>query len=164
MQIYLLTEKDIKAIMNLIRVVINGMVAESIDQWDEIYPSEEIIRQDVDLKHSYGIYKNDTLIGYVVINDLFSPEYNSVNWKYSSKALVIHRLAIDPAFQGRGIAKQLMKYAEDFGMGNGYDTIRLDAFIKNPRAIALYEKLGYEKAGEVNFRKGLFYCFEKSLY
>jgi hypothetical protein len=33
----------------------------------------------------------------------------------------------------------------------------------NPRALRLYHGLGYQRAGEVTFRKGSFVCFEKRL-
>lgn len=42
--------------------------------------------------------------------------------------------------------------------------IRLDAFTGNPRALKLYDGLGYRRSGYVTFRKGLFVCFEKRLH
>jgi ribosomal protein S18 acetylase RimI-like enzyme len=65
--------------------------------------------------------------------------------------------------QGGGIARKLLKYADDFAVKNGYGTIRLDAFTQNERALRLYEKNGYEKVGSVLFRKGEFYCYEKKM-
>jgi ribosomal protein S18 acetylase RimI-like enzyme len=56
-----------------------------------------------------------------------------------------------------------MKYAEDTLRSEGIEAVRLDAFSQNPAALRLYEKRGYEKVGEVTFRKGRFYLFEKKL-
>ena len=54
-----------------------------------------------------------------------------------------------------------LKFAEQYAEINKYTSIRLDAFSKNNRSLNLYEKNKYEKVGEVKFRKGLFYCYEK---
>jgi RimJ/RimL family protein N-acetyltransferase len=56
-----------------------------------------------------------------------------------------------------------MKFAESVAEKEGFDTIRLDAFSENPGAVALYERLGYRRAGTVNFRKGAFFCLEKQV-
>jgi len=45
----------------------------------------------------------------------------------------------------------------------GYAAIRLDAFVLNARAVALYTGRGYRRAGEVRFRKGVFFVFEEAL-
>ena len=47
-------------------------------------------------------------VGMMVLNEEQSPEYAEVDWKYSGRALVIHRLTIAPAFQRRGLATRLM--------------------------------------------------------
>jgi ribosomal protein S18 acetylase RimI-like enzyme len=103
------------------------------------------------------------LIGYISLNEIFSKEYNSVNWNYidNGKPLIIHRLAVKSSFQGQGIAKKIIQFAENHAKNNGYRTIRLDAFSKNRQALGLYEKLEYKYAGDVLFRKGVFVCFDK---
>lgn len=45
----------------------------------------------------------------------------------------------------------------------GIQSIRLDTFSLNPYALKMYQTLGYQKVGEVKWRKGLFYLFEKQL-
>jgi len=56
-----------------------------------------------------------------------------------------------------------MLAAEGVLINMGIKSVRLDTFSENPAALRLYEKLGYKNTGRVNFRKGLFYLFEKSL-
>jgi ribosomal protein S18 acetylase RimI-like enzyme len=70
---------------------------------------------------------------------------------------------VDPAVQGRGIARELMKSAERLASSNGCTAMRLDAFAQNPQALGLYKAMAYRDAGEVHFRKGRFRCFEKQL-
>jgi hypothetical protein len=54
-----------------------------------------------------------------------------------------------------------MQFVETKAKNDGYTAIRLDAFSANPKSLELYQGLGYSLAGQVYFRKGMFYCFEK---
>jgi RimJ/RimL family protein N-acetyltransferase len=56
-----------------------------------------------------------------------------------------------------------MSFAEQHALAVGYRTVRLDAFVDNPVALHLYERLGYRDAGTVRHRTGRFRCFEKEL-
>jgi ribosomal protein S18 acetylase RimI-like enzyme len=55
----------------------------------------------------------------------------------------IDAIAVDPNFQGRGIAKQLISAAEGQAVLSGYDKIALNVDQTNEGAHSLYRKLGY---------------------
>jgi ribosomal protein S18 acetylase RimI-like enzyme len=76
---------------------------------------------------------------------------------------VIHRLCVSPPFQNKGIGVQTMIAAEAIIKSMNIDTVRLDAFSKNPAALNLYRRLDYSEVGFVYFRKGRFIHFEKKL-
>jgi ribosomal protein S18 acetylase RimI-like enzyme len=155
--------KDLSEIMGLISSCVEDMERRGIHQWDEIYPDEKTIRNDIDKKQLYLLEEDNQICGIIVLNELQEPQYKSVGWKFGGKTLVVHRLAIRPAYQRKGMATKLMEFAYSYAIKRDYKTIRLDAFIQNPASVGLYEKLGYRKAGEVTFRKGDFYCFEMSV-
>ena len=147
---------------SIIESVIDKMNAEQIFQWDEQYPSREIIKKDISEGSAFGFFQLDELRGYIVLNEEYSPEYNSLEWKdKNGTALIVHRLSIKADCQGQGIAKQLMMFAEEYAINRGNSSIRLDAFLHNKAALSLYDNLGYTKVGTVTFRKGEFYCYEK---
>ncbi len=147
---------------SIIESVIDKMNAEQIFQWDEQYPSREIIKKDISEGSAFGFFQSDELRGYIVLNEEYSPEYNSLEWKdKNGTALIVHRLSIKADCQGQGIAKQLMMFAEEYAINRGNSSIRLDAFLHNKAALSLYDNLGYTKVGTVTFRKGEFYCYEK---
>jgi ribosomal protein S18 acetylase RimI-like enzyme len=156
--------KDLNEIMKIIKDAIIEMESKGIYQWDDIYPCKDIINKDIEEETLFVFIEDETIKAFIVLNEHQEEEYKNVDWKYKTgKQMVIHRLCVSPLFQGKGIARSLVRFAEDFGRGNGFNSIRLDAFTENKGACGLYEKLGYEKAGVVEFRKGRFYCFEKSL-
>lgn len=156
--------EDIKSIMHIIKEAVIDMEAQDIHQWDEIYPDEPTICDDIYNGNLYVYIDNNKIKGLIVLNENQDKQYETLRWKFNSGAqLVIHRLCVDPQYQGKGIAKALLKYAETYGKQNQYTSIRLDAFIHNIKACSMYEKAGYNKTGSVIFRKGDFYCYEKGL-
>lgn len=160
MKIRFADQQDLKEIMELIRSCVSHMESHDIHQWDEIYPDEATFRRDIERYELFLLEYGGRITGIMTLNEHEEPEYQSVKWKYSGKTLVVHRLAIDPSCQCKGHARTLMRFALEFAKERQYAAIRLDAFFGNPGAVALYERLGYRKAGIVRFRKGEFYCFE----
>ena len=159
-----LTEYSLSDIMKIVKDVIIKMNQNGIYQWDEIYPDENTIRKDLHDKCAFGYFINNQLSGYVAINDDIPIEYNSVKWNNDfGKVLIIHRLIVKVQEQGKGISKIMMNFIEKFAKISEFQSIRLDAFSNNPISLNLYESYGYTNVGFVNFRKGLFYCFEKEL-
>jgi ribosomal-protein-alanine N-acetyltransferase len=81
-----------------------------------------------------GAFEGDQLIGY------------NVNSRYVD-AWHVMNVAVDPAFQRRGIATRLLERLfelTDDDEGRGYT---LEVRISNTDAIRLYEKLGFERHG-----------------
>lgn len=157
-----LSPSSLSDAFSIIESAIAKMNAENIFQWDEIYPDKGIIEKDIADGHAFGFFHLDELKGYIALNEEYSSEYNSLEWKdKNGTSLIVHRLSIKANYQGQGIAKELMLFAEKYAKDNGYSSIKLDAFLPNQTALSLYEKLGYTKVGMVTFRKGEFNCYEK---
>lgn len=163
MEIKKCTITEIDSVMKLINDAIIDMRAKGINQWDEVYPDIEVITEDISEGSLYGYY-DEGLKGIMVLNENQDYEYGEVGWELDDeRPLVIHRLCIHPNYQGRGIAKTMVKFAESYACNNNYKSIRLDSFTQNEKACSLYRALGYKAVGTVYFRKGAFYCFEKIL-
>lgn len=156
--------EDVPALEQLARQCIIAMRAVGIDQWDELYPSRSTFEHDVQADAAYVLRMDSEINAMYVLNDQQEPEYSEVPWRYpTDRVCVIHRLMVHPGHSGHGHARQLMYDAEDRARAAGAGAIRLDVFDRNPRACALYSGLGYRYAGNVQFRKGLFRCYEKRL-
>lgn len=61
----------------------------------------------------------------------------------------LYSVAVSPSFRGRGIAKQLVKAAEDAALAQDCVSMRLEVREDNIATIRLYEELGYRKFGSV---------------
>lgn len=143
----------------------NHLRKNGIDQWDEDYPDFASIANDLETETLFAFRENDAILGIVVLNETQDEEYDEISWLTDSTArnLVVHRLAVDPIHQGRGIARKLMDFAENYARHNQYDSIRLDTFSQNPRNQRFYGNRGYTNLGSVylKYKKDHPYiCFE----
>ncbi|WP_083659749.1 GNAT family N-acetyltransferase [Paenibacillus lautus] len=73
--------------------------------------------------------------------------------------------AIPPKIRGCLLGRKLVAFSEEYAAREGYTSLRLDTYAKNTAALKLYQGLGYDLRGEVNFpgRTASFPVFEKVL-
>ncbi|RAK02249.1 N-acetylglutamate synthase-like GNAT family acetyltransferase [Larkinella arboricola] len=157
---------DIPAILQLIRRVVPLMRATGNLQWDDQYPNAAVFENDIAQDQLWVAELDHQLVGLAAITTDQEPEYAEVGWDLTETAVVVHRLAVDPAVRGRGIAAQLMNQAEEVARQRGISVLRIDTNTQNEATQRLFPKLGYQFAGEIglSFRPGLrFYCYEKRL-
>lgn len=154
---------DLPRILETLEQVKQNMLSQGIDQWDEEYPNENIIHRDIQKGQAYIYIQNKEILAYMVLNEEYDIEYNALNWSTPTPFVVIHRLFVKPTAQGKGISSQMIQYAEEYAKTNKYASIRFDAYSLNNTANAVYLKKGYTSVGTVQFRKGVFNCYEKAL-
>jgi ribosomal protein S18 acetylase RimI-like enzyme len=166
MRIRLATQDDLPALMALVRRVVPLMLAAGNRQWDEGYPNECVFERDIALEQLWVAEAEDGLAGVAALTMDQEPEYAQANWDMSVKALVVHRLAVDPAFRGAGVASALMQKAEEVAVEREFAVVRVDTNTENAATQRLFPKLGYRLAGEIGLgmRPGLrFFCYEKTI-
>ena len=61
----------------------------------------------------------------------------------------IDSVAVDSDYQGRGIAKQLIRFAEDEGRKMGYEKSSLIVHMDKEKAYSIYKKIGYEEDSKI---------------
>ncbi len=155
---------EIPDILNITKACAVFMIDKGIYQWNEEYPSPEAFEKDIERKELFVLEKFAKVIGTVVISTLMDDEYLPVKWLTpNSDNVYIHRLSVDPKFQGKGYAQQLMDFAENFARGNGFISIRLDTFSQNKRNQKFYESRGYKRLEDIAYPKQSehpFHCYE----
>jgi len=160
------TKDDLPALMQLMHRVVPLMRATGNLQWDESYPNETVFQRDIDLEQLWVAELGTAIAGVAAVTMDQEPDYAQVGWDIDEPAIVVHRLAVDPAFRGLGAAGALMQKAEEIAIERGINVLRVDTNTQNEATQRLFPKLGYRLAGEIGlaFRPGLrFLCYEKRL-
>lgn len=153
---------DLNAIIAVIQDAIITMEKNNIYQWDELYPTKDIIQKDIESGHLYIGMADKNIAVIFVLNQECDDEYRNGNWAHPDREyFVIHRLCVNPLYQNRGVAKRTMLFIEEQVTAMNIFALRLDVFSENPYAIKLYEDMGYSKTGHADWRKGRFYLMEK---
>jgi GNAT superfamily N-acetyltransferase len=158
--------EDVAGIMALLGRVVPLMRAAGNLQWDEGYPDPAAFERDAALGQLWVAESGGELAGVAAITTDQEPEYAQVGWDLAETAVVVHRLAVDPAFRGQGVAAALMGQAEAVARSRGIAVLRVDTNTRNEATQHLFPKLGYALAGEIGlgFRPGLrFLCYQKRL-
>ncbi|REE77721.1 ribosomal protein S18 acetylase RimI-like enzyme [Paenibacillus taihuensis] len=166
MEIVRLTKQDRKDLVQLYREITLSLSQAGIRQWDRFYPNRFVIEQDLKRGTVYGIRGGQRIIGAVVVDSQQSGKYARLIWNdRTGKPSCIHRLAVHPDYQGQGIGKRLLQFAEEHAREAGSSSIRLDVFTGNPGAVGMYRRAGYVEVGTIKFpmRKVPYLCFEKLL-
>lgn len=166
MQVRQATAGDIAAVMKLVRRVVPLMRERGNFQWDENYPNAAVFARDVEMGQLWLAQIDGQMAGVAAITTDQDPEYAQAGWDAAELAVVVHRLAVDPAFRGQGVAVALMRQAETVAAERNIKVLRADTNTQNGPTQKLLPKLGYVQAGEIalGFRPGLrFRCYEKRL-
>lgn len=133
--------------------------------WTKNYPRKIHFEEDLKNDELYVLEDNKEIIGAVCLNDKYDINYNKINFSYSKRALLIHRLMIDGKFSNKGYGKKMIREIEKFALDNGYDSIKLDTNEKNKIAQKLYFGSGYIKKGMMNLegKEGNYIALQKIL-
>ena len=164
-KIELATQNQLDRVKEIAEACAKNMIENNIFQWNDKYPSREIFKEDIKNKSLYVSKINQEVVGCIMFSSSKDDVYRTVNWITEDEHnLYIHRLAVHPIFQKRGIARKMMDFAEDFAKSNNYISIRLDTFSQNLRNNKFYKARGYNKLDDVYFPKQSefpFHCYEK---
>jgi ribosomal protein S18 acetylase RimI-like enzyme len=166
MLIRLATREDLPALMALVGRVVPLMRAAGNMQWNSDYPNESVFQRDIDLQQLWVAEIDGQVAGVTAITLDQEPEYAQADIDIEEHAVIIHRLAVDPALRQSGVGRALMQQAEEVARARKVFILRVDTNIENEATQRLFPKLGYRLAGEISLaiRPGQrFLCYEKRI-
>ena len=155
---------DLDNIMLMYKSCVKGMLANNINQWDATYPNNGVIMEDLIAQSYFVAEENSIIIGGINIDQNQDPTYLEIDWEDKSDSfLVVHRLGVKEEYWNKKIGKDLMLFTEKLVLEKRLNSVRLDTYSGNPKAMEFYKRLGYRKLGAINLKpeKNEYYCFEK---
>ena len=99
--------------MVLVKGAIEKMHRTSIQQWGEYYPTREISQMDIADGSLYAARIDGSIVGIIGLDENEFSEWKDQDWvDIKGKPLAVYRVCVAVDFQGQGIAKKLMRFAE----------------------------------------------------
>ena len=155
---------NILEVMYLLQHCIEDFNKNSVYQWNTSYPDYFRLLSEVENGALYIIKTKGVCIGTITFDEQQESVFDDVDWKNSTdKYLVIHRIAVFPTWQKKGVGRKLIEFAEQYAKDNDYKSIRLDIAGSSEHLIKSYESIGYVYTGDVLYPKQQepFKCLEK---
>ncbi len=164
MNLSLAQSEDALEVIAILKRCNQRLLSQGIYQWDEQYPSQELIENNIAAQSLFVYHKDNKIVSGITLDDKQPPSYSNITWEtVDANPLLIHRTFVDPDFQGQGLGQAMMSFAESYALEYGFNCIRADVHKQNLAALALFQKRGYKVCGELMFprREVAFVCFEK---
>jgi GNAT superfamily N-acetyltransferase len=161
----LATLTDLPAIWDILQQAIARRKADGSEQWQDGYPNLEVVQNDIEKEVGFVLTLENEIAGYfvVLIND--EPEYAKIEgkWLTNDDFVVFHRIAISDVYLGKGLAKSIFQFIEDYARKNDIFSVKADTNFDNLAMLSLFDKTGYVYCGEVYFRGSARRAYEKVL-
>lgn len=144
------TTEDVNVIINMLKQIAQWMKDKDINQWKFLLDGgdDEEIEQAILNNETYIVLKDrDIVATFTLLAE--QSEWDREIWgiDISSKSLYLHRLAIYPAYMGKGIGKSVLTWIENNVQDKDY--IKLDCVANNPKLNNFYRTNNFELVGLV---------------
>jgi hypothetical protein len=156
---------DIGKIWEILQQAIEQRRQEGSEQWQNGYPNQQTVHDDIANGYGYVITDNEVIIAYAAIIFGIEPAYNEIkgHWLTNGDYVAVHRVATSNAVKGQGVATKLFKLLEDLSIEHNVFSIKVDTNFDNIPMLKILKRLDYSYCGEIFFGGGPRKAFEKVL-
>ncbi len=150
---------DIAPLMALFTEARSTIAKLGINQWQDGYPNEEVIREDLEHSRSFAVEFDGEVVGTFALMYHGEPTYDVIrdgNWlSGEDKAyLAIHRVAVAVKSRGTGISSAIMSFAAGEALNAGKGSLRIDTHEGNVVMRRMLEKNGFTYCGIIYLENG----------
>ena len=108
------TLQDLDDICELIKDAIAEMERHGIYQWDELYPTRDDFKEDIEKGTLFVVCEEDALAAFYVISAEYDEQYSNAAWEQDADtAYILHRFCVSPKVQNRGVGRTVLAHIED---------------------------------------------------
>lgn len=159
------TVAEVPLIWDILQDAIEQRRLDGSTQWQDGYPNELTIQNDIQNGYAYVLTENESILCYAAIIFEKEPAYEIIQgkWLTDGDYAVVHRVAASKLAKGKGIATKLFKNIEDICINNNIYSIKVDTNFDNIPMLKILDRLNYTYCGEVFFRGAARKAFEKKL-
>ena len=159
MRLELSTINDVEKIIEIIDEAKIYLASLNIDQWQNGYPNESIILNDIQNKESYVLKsKHEDLAATAMFSTKNEPTYSKIEGRWINPKQttygVIHRMAVAKNYRGKGLAKFIFNQCERKLSEKKIPSMRIDTHEGNFGMQTLLKTLGYSYCGVIYLENG----------
>lgn len=156
---------DLSPIWEILQQAIIRRKDEGSNQWQDGYPNPDVIEKDIKGGSGFVLMDQDVIVGYVAILINDEPAYEKIDgqWLTDGDFIVLHRVALSEEYVGKGLARRILAFVEEYAVKNAINSVKADTNFDNIAMMKTFEKLGYLYCGEVYFRGSPRRAYEKVL-
>lgn len=150
-------QSDLERIMELVIDAQEWFRRQNIDQWQDGYPTRELISSDLLGGDNYILEFNGDTVATAVISFVGEPTYAKIKgkgWLNENRYAVVHRIAVADKCRRKGIAKEILHFTEELCVERGVLDIRIDTHCDNKAMRSLLKKMGYAHCGRITLTSG----------
>jgi GNAT superfamily N-acetyltransferase len=135
------------------------IAALGIDQWQNGYPNDSVIREDIDRARSFVVCINGEICGTFALIVDGEPTYDKIfdgEWTDPSRDcyFALHRVAVSVKWRGRDISSAIIGYAENEAKRFKKSFLRIDTHKGNTVMRKMLEKHGFLHRGTIFLHSG----------
>jgi predicted GNAT family N-acyltransferase len=151
---------DTSALMEIFDEARLTIAALGINQWQNGYPNEAVLVEDIARGRSYAVTKDNKIIGTFALIDDGEPTYDKIydgHWTSgdgSQNYVAIHRVAIAVTSRGSGASGRIIEYAAHRARELRREYLRIDTHEGNVVMRRMLEKHGFEYCGVIFLESG----------
>lgn len=158
-------EKDAAVIWEILQDAIALRKSEGSEQWQNGYPNEQTVAEDLASQSGYLLIDEDVPVAYAAIVFEDEPAYAQIDgaWLTDGPYAVVHRVARSAAATTKGVAERVYRFTEELCAEKGINSIRVDTNFDNAAMLNVLRKCGYVYCGEIFYQGAPRMAFEKVL-
>ena len=152
------TAADLPAIFAIVGQAQAFLGSQGIDQWQDGYPDEQIMRADIANGTGYVLEQDGRIIGITTLTFTGEPTYDQIYdgaWTTTAPYACVHRLALSASARGTGASSELMREIERIVLFHGFVNIRIDTHHGNLVMQGMLLKNGYTPCGTIHLENGM---------
>lgn len=148
------TEQDLPRVLEIIDLAKKTLKKRGVDQWQNGYPDEEILKQDIKDGINYITLLDGVVVGTAALQQGIDENYEVIaegQWDEESNPeyTVVHRIAVDPNYAGHNLSDTMIHHLLTLSRSLGYSDVRIDTHFENMAMQHVIEKNGFLHRGTI---------------
>lgn len=145
---------DLPSIVQIINDAKESLQERGIDQWQQGYPNEEVLKQDIQENISYALILDSEVVGVATLQQGYDKNFQEMlsgSWSDESEVTysTIHRLSIAADHRGEHLCTVMIQQLLTISYYLGYKDVRTDTHPDNLALQHIVTENGFNEKGTI---------------